>query len=86
MKLNRQNTKRRPNNFPEARRNKGYINNRPRKIPKKRQEKMAKIKKPTRKKRYLVKEIKYSRTTRKKINIVLAILFAILVLLLSLIK
>lgn len=87
MKLNRQNTKkRRPNNFPEVRRNKVPINNRYRKIPKKRQEKLAKIRQPTRRKRYLVKEIRYSSTTRKKIKIALAILLAILVLLLGLIK
>jgi len=87
MKLNRQNTKkRRPNNFPEVRRNKGHINNRHRKTPKKKQEKIAKIRKPIRRKRYLIKETRPSKVSNRKIKIALAILLAILVLLLGLIK
>ena len=87
MKLNRQNTKkRRPNNFPEVRRNKGHINNRYRKIPKKKQSKIAKIGKPTQRKRYVIKTTNYRRFSNKKIKIAFAILLAILVLLLGLIK
>jgi len=87
MKLNRQNTKKRsPNNFPEVRRNKGHINQRHRKSPKKKQEKIAKIRKPTRRKRIIVKQISRNPKANRKIKIALAILLAILVLLLGLIK
>lgn len=87
MKLNRQNTKKRsPNNFPKARRNKIPINNRPRKITKKKQEKIAKIGKPTRRKRYITKRIQQNPKANKRIKITFAILLAILVLLLGLIK
>lgn len=87
MKLNRQNTKkRRPNNFPEVRRNKGHLNNRHRKIPKKKQEKIAKIRKPSRRKRYVIIKTNQRSRNSKKIKIVLVILLAILVLLLGLIK
>ncbi len=84
MKLNRQNTKkRRPNNFSEVRRNKGHINNRHRKISKKKQEKIGKIRKPSRRKRYIIIHTNQRPKNSKKIKIALAILLAILVLLLG---
>ena len=86
MKLNRQNTKkRRPNNFPEVRRNKGQINRRYSYTPKKKQSKIARIRKPTRRKRF-IKTYNYRRQPKRRIKIILAILLAILVLLLGLIK
>lgn len=85
MKLNRQNTKkRRPNNFPEVRRNKGLVKNRYHKFPKKKPKKV-KIGKATRRKLYLVKIIRYSRLSKNRIKIALVILLAILTLLLGLI-
>ncbi|MFK7978490.1 MAG: hypothetical protein AB8G86_00790 [Saprospiraceae bacterium] len=61
---------RRPNTFPEVRRNKGHINNRHRKTPKKKQAKIAKIRKPTRRKRLIVKQIRPNTKANKKIKIV----------------
>lgn len=87
MKLNRQNTKkRRANNFPEIRKNKVLVNRRYSHQPKKKREKIGKIKKPSRRKRYVLKTARYRRLPKKKIKVILAILLAILVLLLGLIK
>lgn len=86
MKLNRQNTKkRRPNNFPEVRRNKGFIKNSYGKLPKKKQLDKAKIGKAKRRRKQLQKPIRYTRFQKNRIKIALVILLAILTLLLGLI-
>jgi len=87
MKLNRQNTKKRPpNNFPEVRRNKGYVKRQYGKMPTKKQTKGTKIRQPIRRKRLRIKQFKVSTKANKRIKIVLAVLLTILVLLLGFLR